>query len=169
MIERALRKSTSKLGTLLDPAALGVPLTVFISVRTNQHNQQWAENFKHVVEGIPGVLEVVARRPADRQRSALLARSEAQGPGLYTFDVVVTDDGAPNLTDTGTITIDVFEVNQPPVADAGADDTATVGNLVTLDGSGSSDVDIPIQTLTYQWQITSAPAGSTAPSATTVR
>jgi Lrp/AsnC family transcriptional regulator len=44
--------------TLLDPAALGVPLTVFISVRTNQHNQQWAENFKHVVEGIPGVLEV---------------------------------------------------------------------------------------------------------------
>ncbi len=44
--------------TLLDPAALGVPLTVFISVRTNQHNQQWAENFKCVVEGIPGVLEV---------------------------------------------------------------------------------------------------------------
>ena len=44
--------------TLLDPAALGVPLTVFISVRTNQHNQQWAENFKRVVEGIPGVLEV---------------------------------------------------------------------------------------------------------------
>ena len=44
--------------TLLDPAALGVPLTVFISVRTNQHNQQWAENFKDVVEGIPGVLEV---------------------------------------------------------------------------------------------------------------
>ena len=25
--------------TLIDPAALGVPLTVFISVRTNQHNQ----------------------------------------------------------------------------------------------------------------------------------
>jgi Lrp/AsnC family transcriptional regulator len=44
--------------TLLDPAALGVPLTVFISVRTNQHNQRWAENFKNVVEGIPGVLEV---------------------------------------------------------------------------------------------------------------
>ena len=36
----------------------GVPLTVFISVRTNQHNQQWAENFKSVVEDIPGVLEV---------------------------------------------------------------------------------------------------------------
>ena len=40
--------------TLIDPAALGVPLTVFISVRTNQHNQQWAENFKSVVEDMPG-------------------------------------------------------------------------------------------------------------------
>ena len=44
--------------TLMDPAALGVPLTVFISVRTNQNNQRWAENFKSVVEKIPGVLEV---------------------------------------------------------------------------------------------------------------
>ena len=44
--------------TLMDPVALGVPLTVFISVRTNQHNQRWAENFKSVVEKIPGVLEV---------------------------------------------------------------------------------------------------------------
>lgn len=44
--------------TLIDPAALGVPLTVFISVRTNQHNQSWAENFKAVVEKIAGVLEV---------------------------------------------------------------------------------------------------------------
>jgi Lrp/AsnC family transcriptional regulator len=44
--------------TLMDPVALGVPLTVFISVRTNQHNQRWAENFKCVVEKIPGVLEV---------------------------------------------------------------------------------------------------------------
>jgi Lrp/AsnC family transcriptional regulator len=42
----------------MDPVALGVPLTVFISVRTNQHNQRWAENFKCVVEKIPGVLEV---------------------------------------------------------------------------------------------------------------
>lgn len=44
--------------TLLSPAAVGVPLTVFISVRTNQHNQAWAENFRAVVADIPGVLEV---------------------------------------------------------------------------------------------------------------
>lgn len=44
--------------TLLDPPALDLSLTVFIAVKTNQHNQQWAENFKAVTEGMPGVLEV---------------------------------------------------------------------------------------------------------------
>lgn len=44
--------------TLLDPAAVGLPLTVFVTVRTNQHNQRWAQRFREVVEGIPGVLEV---------------------------------------------------------------------------------------------------------------
>lgn len=42
---------------LLDPARLGLPLTVFISIRTNQHNAKWAEQFREVVEGIPGILE----------------------------------------------------------------------------------------------------------------
>ena len=44
--------------TLLDPPALNLSLTVFIAVKTNRHNQQWAENFKAVTEGMPGVLEV---------------------------------------------------------------------------------------------------------------
>ncbi len=44
--------------TLLDPAALGLSLSAFISVRTNQHNAAWAENFRAVVENIPGILEV---------------------------------------------------------------------------------------------------------------
>jgi Lrp/AsnC family transcriptional regulator len=44
--------------TLLNPPAVGLPLTVFITIRTNQHNQRWARRFREVVEGIPGVLEV---------------------------------------------------------------------------------------------------------------
>jgi Lrp/AsnC family transcriptional regulator len=44
--------------TLVDPAALGLTLTVFVSVRTNQHNREWAAQFRQVVEDIPGVLEV---------------------------------------------------------------------------------------------------------------
>ncbi|WP_439106591.1 Lrp/AsnC family transcriptional regulator [Congregibacter sp.] len=44
--------------TLLDPVALGLTLTVFVSVRTNQHNLEWATQFREVVEEIPGVMEV---------------------------------------------------------------------------------------------------------------
>ena len=44
--------------TLLDSAALGLSLQVFISIKTNQHNAKWAKQFKSVVEGIPGILEV---------------------------------------------------------------------------------------------------------------
>ncbi|MFT6288316.1 MAG: Lrp/AsnC family transcriptional regulator [Alcanivorax sp.] len=44
--------------TLLNPEKVGLTLTVYISVRTNQHNKQWAKNFRSVVESIPGILEV---------------------------------------------------------------------------------------------------------------
>ncbi|KGE04405.1 Lrp/AsnC family transcriptional regulator [Pseudohaliea rubra] len=44
--------------TLLNPAAVGLPLTVFISIRTNQHNQGWAERFREVVSRVEGVQEV---------------------------------------------------------------------------------------------------------------
>ena len=44
--------------TLLDAARVGLGLTVFISIRTNQHNAAWAEQFNRVVNQIEGVLEV---------------------------------------------------------------------------------------------------------------
>lgn len=44
--------------TLLDAKKLNLPLTVYISVRTNQHNAQWSENFRSVVEQIPEITEV---------------------------------------------------------------------------------------------------------------
>lgn len=44
--------------TLLDPARLGLGLTVFVTIRTNQHNAAWAEKFKSVVQSVEGVLEV---------------------------------------------------------------------------------------------------------------
>jgi hypothetical protein len=51
----------------------------------------------------------------------------------------------------------------PPVAAAGANQTAHVGSLVTLDGSGSADTNTPPQTpLTYAWTLVSKPAGSSA-------
>ena len=44
--------------TLLDPAKVGLGLTVFITIRTNQHNEAWARRFRKVVQGVEGVLEV---------------------------------------------------------------------------------------------------------------
>lgn len=42
---------------LLDRRKLNVPLTVFVMVRTNQHNQDWLEKFAKGVAEIPEVLE----------------------------------------------------------------------------------------------------------------
>lgn len=44
--------------TLLNPEKIGLALTVYISIRTSEHNQKWAENFQQTVESIDGVTEV---------------------------------------------------------------------------------------------------------------
>ncbi len=48
--------------------------------------------------------------------------------------------------------------NQPPVANAGLDQTVLVGKSVQLDGSGSSDPDN--DPLTFDWEFITKPAGS---------
>jgi len=42
---------------LLDPAKLNVGVTVFVSVRTNQHNVKWLKTFHGLVASIPEVTE----------------------------------------------------------------------------------------------------------------
>lgn len=44
--------------TLLNAPAVDLSLTVFIAIRTNQHNPMWADRFRAVTEGIPEILEV---------------------------------------------------------------------------------------------------------------
>ncbi len=56
--------------------------------------------------------------------------------------------------------VTITTVNSPPVADAGPDQTARVGNRIQLDGSASSDVDG--DPLSYRWSLTSVPSGSGA-------
>ena len=42
---------------LLDPAAVGFPLTVFALVRTNRHSDDWYERFRKAVSSIPQIIE----------------------------------------------------------------------------------------------------------------
>ncbi len=42
---------------LLDPAALNVPVSVFVAIRTNRHSAEWLEQFRRALEGIPEVVE----------------------------------------------------------------------------------------------------------------
>ena len=42
---------------LLNPAALNVPVSVFVAVRTSHHSAEWLEQFRRALEGIPEVVE----------------------------------------------------------------------------------------------------------------
>ena len=44
--------------TILDPEQLGLDLTCFIFVKTNQHNREWSQLFRKTVADITEVIEV---------------------------------------------------------------------------------------------------------------
>ena len=77
------------------------------------------------------------------------------GAGVYSKVRITASDG--ELTDTHSFTITVTDVNQSPVADAGEDVVVADANgdaieIVSLDGSGSSDPDAPLGSIVaWEW------------------
>ena len=101
------------------------------------------------------------RRPAGS--GATLSDPTAVNPtflvdffGTYEVQLIVND----RTVDSDPDTVIIDTQNSAPVADAGPDQRPFVGDTVTLDGSGSSDVDRDI--LSYSWSFASLPGGSKA-------
>lgn len=79
------------------------------------------------------------------------------GPsGGQTVFKLVVHDGRQNSAED-FVTIQIANVNQPPVANAGPDRSAMAYSLITLDGTGSLDPDSAPAPLGYQWSQLSGP------------
>ncbi len=78
--------------------------------------------------------------------------SEQEGEHLFTLRVKDDDNQWSSVSE---VTVDIVNptVNSPPIADAGEDMDAYVGDTVTLDGTGSRDPDGTI--VEYVWACTS--------------
>lgn len=84
--------------------------------------------------------------------------SESQGPGTYTFQVVVADDASPSLSAIQPVTVTVTETNQPPsLGGIGPFGPVPVDSPVTFTAV-ASDSDDPANTLAYS--LSGAPSGA---------
>jgi hypothetical protein len=63
------------------------------------------------------------------------------------FELIVTD--ARGLNHADYISVFISNMNQPPITNAGPDQTRNENTVVTLDGSASSDPDL--DTLHFSW------------------
>lgn len=85
-----------------------------------------------------------------------LPEENFHGSDVFAFK---TNDGSLS-SESAQISLSIRSINDPPTANAGSDRTVFVGDTVTLDGSGSSDVED--DALAYQWAFTSLPQNSHA-------
>jgi sugar lactone lactonase YvrE len=97
--------------------------------------------------------------------------SEGTGAGYFSYPEGIAVDSSGNIyvADTGNHRIQKLNsagefvdcippLNQPPIADAGPDQTGIVGEEITLDGSNSYDIDGTI--VSYEWDFGDGDTGN---------
>ena len=87
------------------------------------------------------------------KQSTFTAPDVGSGGDSLIFDLTVTDYSG--LQNTDSCVVNVTWLNEPPQANAGADQTVDGGSIVTLDGSSSLDIDDGIDS--YSWNQISGP------------
>ncbi len=74
--------------------------------------------------------------------------TEDQGPGFYSFTLMASDDGTPQLAASRTVTVDVREVNAAPTITPLTDQSTIEGQPVVL-AVQATDPDLPANGLTF--------------------
>ncbi|MBL9173752.1 MAG: hypothetical protein JNL10_09480, partial [Verrucomicrobiales bacterium] len=87
---------------------------------------------------------------------------EAEGPGVYSVNIVVTDSGTPPLSATNSFSVTVREVNRPPSITSLPQQNAPELSPFILNLS-ASDPDLPANTLSFF--LVSGPSGLTVSTA----
>ena len=85
----------------------------------------------------------------DTAKASFTAPDVGVGGTTLTFQLTVSNSSGKSDTDATTVTIRF--VNNPPIANAGNDQTVDEETIVTLDGSSSYDSDSG-DSITYQWE-----------------
>ncbi len=85
--------------------------------------------------------------------------TEVHGPGAYTMNISVRDNGSPSLSNSALVTITVNESNTPPTLAALTNRAVALGEVVSFTAT-ATDSDLPPQLITFDFALT-PPAGAT--------
>ena len=125
-----------------------------ITLDGSKSNDPDNDQIKYLWKQIAGT-PVVTINGADKPIATFTAPNDLSSDTQLTFELTASDNKNGKSTATSQVTVKYVTPNKPPVADAGTDETVNSGDYVTLEGTGSKDLDGTITS--YSWNQTGGP------------